>query len=327
LLSMSSVSGTIQEAANRWITASKAGNDKAGTIDSKEYILGRFIHYGDENDWPLLQGIQKHHIDEYIVWLKGRTRWEGLRDGASSKPLSSSTVNTHYRRIRAFFSWAFEQEYIPLHPCARMKQPRFTHRVIQDITPEQIDQLRALTDYKNPRISRTPLRRFRALRDRAALEICIDTCTRLSEVTGIQMRDIRYGDAVDIHLLGKGDKERWAPLNTEPSLTLMEYIEARVEYAQPGVEDLWVSAHDAKGLPLRKSWLQKVVNKLGERIGMERLHHHMFRHRFALEWVRTGYPERMLMSIGGWSKKIPDTYLAQISAEDAARLHRKGPER
>ena len=77
---------------------------------------------------------------------------------------------------------------------------------------------------------------------------------------------------------------------------------------------------------MKNSWLQKVVNKLGERLGRDRLHHHMFRHRFAVEWLADDHPERHLMQLGGWSKAIPSGYLNNVKQAQAAAIHRARPD-
>ena len=322
------IPGAIREAAKHWINWGKTEGHSPRTIESKESTLLRFIQYSEDNDWPLLSEITNAHIVQYFAWLSKQTRWDGLRDAANSKLISASTVNSHFRRIRAFFEWASQedQDYISRNPFGRMKAPKFLAKVIPEITPEQIHNLRALTDYKNPKLARTPLQKFRILRDRAALEFCIDSCTRLSEVNGIQVQDVHVGAFVTVTVTGKGQKQREVPLKAKSSQVLIEYMEARAEFARPGVTHLWVSAHDTKGEPMNKGWLQKVVNKLGERIGMDRLHHHMFRHRFAVEWLADDHPERHLMQLGGWSKSIPSGYLNNVKQAQAAAIHRARPD-
>ncbi len=324
------IPGSIRGVAKHWIDYGKAEGHSPRTIESKESTLLRFIEYSEDNDWPLLSEITNEHIVEYFAWLSQQTRWDGLRDSANSKKISASTVNSHFRRIRAFFVWASEEEqdYISRNPFGRMKAPKFLAKVISEITPEQIHNLRALTDYKNPKLVRTPLEKFRILRDRAALEFCIDTCTRLGEVNSIHIQDVSLtnGSAKVKITATKNRKEREVPLRPGPAKVMLEYLEARATVAQPGVTNLWVSAHNTKGDPMKRSWLQKVVNKLGDRIGMPRLHHHMFRHRFAVEWLADGQSDHYLMILGGWSKEIPRTYLENVKQRQAAAIHRARPD-
>ena len=321
---------TIRDATKHWIDWSKAQGHTPRTIDSKESVLLRFIQYSEDHEWPPLSEMANANIVEYFAWFREQTRWDGLRDAANSKPVSESTVSTHFKWIRAFFEWACSEdvEYITRSPFGKMKTPKPVSRVIEEITPEQIHNLRALTDYKNPKIAHTPLQKFRVLRDCAALEFCIDSCTRLGEVNNIQIQDVEVsGGFVTVKITAtKTREERQVPLRAKASRVLLEYIKARDKFAQPGVDNLWVSAHDTKGEPLKKAWLQKIVNKLGDRIGMPRLHHHMFRHRFAVEWLADDHPEHMLMKLGGWSRSIPSTYLNNVKQAQAAAIHRARPD-
>ena len=230
------IPGAVREAVKHWINWGKTEGHSPRTIESKESTLLRFIEYSEKNDWPILSEITNAHIVEYFAWLSQLTRWDGLRDSANSKPISASTVNSHFRRIRAFFEWASqeEQNYISRNPFGRMKAPKYIAKVISEITPEQIHDLRALTDYKNPKLARTPLQKFRILRDRAALEFCIDSCTRLSEINGIQVEDVHVGAFVTVTVTGKGGKQRDVPLKAKSSQVLLEYMEARAEKAANG---------------------------------------------------------------------------------------------
>ena len=45
-------------------------------------------------------------------------------------------------------------------------------------------------------------------------------------------------------------------------------------------------------------------------------------HSYAVNALRASMSEPMLGLVGGW-KKIPDTYLRTLAAEDATRIHRE----
>jgi integrase len=65
-----------------------------------------------------------------------------------------------------------------------------------------------------------------------------------------------------------------------------------------------------------------MLERLAKRAGLPGLHPHQFRHTYAINALRSGMPERVLMLSGGW-KKIPETYFRTLGAEDVARVHRE----
>ena len=218
---------SIRDGIKRHIFAAKAARPSPRTVESKEETLSRFIAYAEDHDWSDLHEIQQHHIEEYQAWFGERIRWDGQRDKANPKLVSSSHVETTYRRLHAFWEWVFKDGLIVFQPMARMKRPTSTQKIVKDISPEQIQKLRAITDYKNPRVAPTELMRFRVLRNRAALELSIDSSTRLSEITDIEVGDIRISNVIDIRVIGRGGKERWVPLNRDPGLTFNRSLKPR----------------------------------------------------------------------------------------------------
>ena len=48
-----------------------------------------------------------------------------------------------------------------------------------------------------------------------------------------------------------------------------------------------------------------------------------FRHTYAVNWLRSGAPERVLMLNAGWKKKVPETYFRTLGMDDVTRFHRE----
>ena len=217
----------------------------------------------------------------------------------------------------------------PLNGIETVKLPE---TVIDVPTQEMLDEIYKLTDYKNKLVAPTELSRFRRLRDRAAIFFLIESPTRLSEINNLRVDDIlveshRNGvPDVSTKLWGKGGKERIVAFGRETSKTLVDYMEAREDYVRRGEDALWVSAHGLKGTGMGRRWLWAMLNKLGQDVRTDehptgvKLHPHMFRHRFAMDWLLKGKPEYLLKAYAGWGYKIPDTYTRQVNSEQAADM-------
>ena len=122
-------------------------------------------------------------------------------------------------------------------------------------------------------------------------------------------------DAGAILVLGKGGRERWMPLGAVCAAALWDYLQIRKTCARDGVCALWV---DDPGKAMTKAWSLLMLKRLGKKCGIDNLHPHRFRHTYAVAWLRSGAPERVLMLNAGWKKKVPETYFRTLGASDVA---------
>ena len=62
--------------------------------------------------------------------MRTRHWWFGLRCSENLKPVSSSFVDTHYRRLKQFFNWLVERGFHHHNPFDLIKHPRMNDRTI-----------------------------------------------------------------------------------------------------------------------------------------------------------------------------------------------------
>lgn len=166
----------------------------------------RFLtNYAESHYWPEISELTASRIEEYLVYIQERPRWFGKSDQG---PVSASSVETHYRRIKTFFNWLVERGYLATNPLNLIQHPRIEERVIPTVSDHQILDLLELLD---PRHARTPAERFRALRNRAIIWLLVDTPIRRGELAGLSVDDVDL-DAGIIKVMGKGRRERLMPL-------------------------------------------------------------------------------------------------------------------
>jgi len=243
-----------------------------------------------------------------LVYLQERPRWVGSSD---QRPVSASSVETHYRRIKTFFNWLVERGYLATNPVNLIQHPRIEERVIPTVSDHQVLDLLELV---NPRHARTVAERLRALRNRAIIWLLVDTPIRRGELAGLSVDDVDL-DAGIVKVMGKGRRERLMPLGETSLLALWDYLQVR----NSRLLHLWLDEH---GHPLTDQAIYMLLKRLGKRAGISSLHTHRFRHTFATGYLRSGGSERYLRIVGGW-RRIPDTYFRTLDAEDVARAHRQ----
>jgi len=299
---------SLREASRGFIISLKASNRYSPAyLETLSRSLAFLAHHAEANGWPEVARITVGHIEEYLTALQTAPRYGEARFGT----ISQSYIASQYRRLKRFFNWLVERDHIDSNPLRLIPHPHIDEKVIATVTDQEIIDLLRLLD---PAIARTPKERFRLIRNRAALLMLVDTPGRKAELGEITMDNVT-DDASAVLVTGKGRKQRWMPLGHSAQAALWDYLSVR----QSESPSLWV---DNNGAGMWPDWLKSMLKRLGKRAGVANLHPHRFRHTYAVNALRAGMPERILQLAGGW-KRIPDTYLRTLGAEDVARVHRE----
>ena len=304
----------VRDAAKGFLVSLRASNRYSPKyLGGLEESLAFLATYAEEQHWPSVAQITTSHLEEYLTALQSRVRWYGDRDRAP-KPLSQSTIETHYRRTKRFFNWLVERSHVEVNPLNLIPHPHIDEKVVQTISGEEMARLLKLTD---PAFARGPVETFLFTRNRAALYVLLDTPARKTELGTFTIEAVDMDNGAILGF-GKGRREHWLPIGRYALEAMWNYLQLRTARA-PRSNLLWV---DNKGNGMNPDWLRHMLIRLGKRAGVPHLHPHRFRHTYAVSALRAGMPERILMINGDW-KKIPPTYFKTLDAEDVARFHRE----
>ena len=144
-----------------------------------------------------------------------------------------------------------------------------------------------------------------ALRNRALVELVYSAGLRSSEAVGLELGDVDF-DREQLHVRGKGGKERIVPLGEEAGHLLARYLrEARPELVRGAENAVFLST---RGRRLDTSTLRRVF-----------AHPHRLRHAFATHLLEGGADLRTIQDLLGHSS-LSTTQL--YSHVDGRRLRR-----
>ena len=307
---------TIRDAGHSFIISMNAsGRYKETYLIELERAVAYLAAFAEENGWPDISRITTAHIEEYLVELRQRPLWFGLRRKAGQTTISQAYFESQYRRLKTFWGWLKRRGHTETNVLDLIPHPKGDQKVVATVSEAQLEGLLGLLKV-NP--GDAPSFRFRNARNRAALFTFIDTPGRLNEIARVNLNSVDL-DAGTFTVLGKGGRERQMVLGATGLESMFEYILLRSKL-EPRTDDLWV---DFGGLPMATSWLYLMIKRLGKRAGIPSLHPHQFRHTFAVWWVKNQGNTRLLEAYGGW-RAIPQTYLRTIEAADAhefSKLH------
>jgi len=139
--------------------------------------------------------------------------------------LSKRTAARKLASIRAFFRHLVRMEIVKTNPASSLVSPR-TDKTLPEFLQE--DEIRDALES----IDRKPVT---GVRDRAVVELFYGTGMRLSELVGLNLRDVDFM-AGTVRVLGKGNKERIIPLGKNTGKVIKGYLARRHEFCPEAVE-------------------------------------------------------------------------------------------
>lgn len=154
------------------------------------------------------------HLDLLRDWL-----WQSSQDG-----LARSTLARRAASARSLTAWLARINLTPSDAAARLKAPKSDHHLPRVLNREQMDGLLATVAARAS--SDDPV----ALRDLAVIELLYASALRVSELTGLSIRDVDEG-RLTVRVLGKGAKERIVPFG----LPARDAIDAYLRYGRPSL--------------------------------------------------------------------------------------------
>jgi len=160
-------------------------------------------------------------------------------------------------------------------------------------------------------------------RNHAILETMLDTGLRVSEVANIKLSGLNLQDGY-IKVMGKGSKERIVPIGKHVQMTLFSYVDkARPEPFNPNFDYLFLS-RTVK--PITPNTIKLVFSRLANKSGINRLHAHLCRHTFAINYLLNGGDIFSLKEIlGHTTLEMVNHYLHFTSAQIVVQHHKYSP--
>lgn len=307
-------------------------NQSKKTKENYAHYLKRFLGYLGQDAEP--KDITLAKVKAYRLFLTEITDQNGV-------PLSSKTQGYHVIALRALLKALRKRDVDTLAP-EKVEVGKSESRHVEYLTREELTRLfdavnevfeiqkqRLIIGKTKDKEKALHLLHLRRLRDRAILETLYSTGLRVSELAGLNQKDV---DLVrkEFAVTGKGKKRRIVFLSTEAAEHIQNYTKERTD----GLDPLFLNY--AKNLATRGDILgskerrlttvsvENLVRSYSLHAGIiKRVTPHVLRHSFATELLYNGADIRSVQEMLGHASITTTQIYTNITNKHLREVHEK----
>ena len=260
----------------------------------REYLDYLAIERGSSSNTVEAYG---RDLDRYLAFLAdaGITRPEDVTRAViedhiaalTGVGLAPTSVERAVSAIKGFHRFMVADQITDNHPTADLPLPA-KPKHLPDVL--SIEQARALLEQT---FRETPLDQ----RDRAILEVLYGCGLRVSELCGLDQREVYLDDEM-LRVFGKGSKERVVPIMGSAAAALGDYL-VRWRPQLVGKRLSGAVFLNARGGRISRQSVHAICERYGRLAGIEGLHPHTLRHSFATHMLEGGADLRIVQEILG----------------------------
>lgn len=257
------------------------------TITNYSYDLEKFIEYLEINNIDLspLQ-VEKEDVQKFIYDLS-----------KSANPRSQSRTISG---LRSFFNYLTFEDYRTTNPLDTIESPKTGRKLPDTLSTDEIDDLIAAIDLSSSL----------GERNRAILETLYSCGLRVSELINLKISDLFFDEGF-IKVMGKGNKERFVPIDKNTQKYIMIYkdeIRTHLKIDEKSRDILFLNR---RGKQLTRAMIFTIIKNLAKDINLNKsISPHTFRHSFATHLLENGADLRAIqLMLGHESITTTEVYM------------------
>ncbi|WP_422767028.1 tyrosine recombinase XerC [Photobacterium leiognathi subsp. mandapamensis] len=227
---------------------------------------------------------------------------KGMRDG-----LKASSLAMRLSALRSFFDFLVHQNVLKANPAKGVAAPRKSRPLPKNLDVDEMNQLLDVNEDD-------PL----AIRDRAMMELMYGAGLRLSELVGIDLRNISLSKG-DLRVIGKGDKERIVPFSGLAREWVAKWLKLRDSIAQVDEQALFVSK---LGHRISTRNVQKRMAEWGQKQAVSsHINPHKLRHSFATHMLESSGDLRAVQELLGHANLSTTQIYTHLDFQHLAKVY------
>jgi integrase/recombinase XerD len=246
------------------------------TITAYENDIVKLVNYLENiNSKSLPNTIDKETIHQFIYEL--------------AKLVSPRTQSRIISGLRGFFDYLIFEGYRNDNPTSLLETPKIGRKLPDTLSENEIDIIIAQIDLSHPQ----------GERNRAMLETLYGCGLRVTELITLKISDLFFDEGF-IRVIGKGNKQRFIPINLQNQKYIKLYVNQIRVYitAKKDCEDsLFLNR---RGGELSRNMVFMIIKDLVVKAGIKKkVSPHTFRHSFATHLLENGADLRAIQQMLG----------------------------
>lgn len=224
-----------------------------------------------------------------------------------------ATIARRLASLRSFFKFCCRENLAESNPAKALRTPRLGRKLPHFLSTEQIAQL----------LEAPPANETSGLRDRAMLETLYSAGLRVAELVGININSWDR-DANVLRVLGKGRKERIAPVGSYAAKALRRWLEVREPDPTANLDEQSAMFLNKFGRRLTTRSIGRMLEKYLKLTGLDRLTTpHTLRHSFATHLLDGGADLRSVQELLGHKSLTTTQIYTHVSTKRLRETYEK----
>jgi len=290
---------TLQEWLTRYLEFLGRENASPYTVKNYGTDIAQFLDYCARHHAASLDTITRDLVRDYLAELDGQ---QYVR----------ASIARRVFELRAFGDYLLRNEAWTQNTFRRVYAPRIGQKLPRYLTLEDIQKLLKVNDLSTPQ----------GLRDQAILETLYASGVRVSELAGMDLRDLDLS-AGEVRVIGKGDKQRLVLLGGPAVAALQAYLSGgrpALTGKRPS-EALFLNRY---GQRLSSRSVDEIVRTAGLAAGIQQtVTPHLLRHTFATHLLDGGADLRVVQELLGHENLATTQIYANVTQQRAREIYLK----
>jgi integrase/recombinase XerC len=286
----------VEKAVTDFLHHLREKNSSPHTIKAYAGDLENFSIYTGSRGWK--------QIDHIAI--------RGFLSQLYEKGLSKTSVARSLAAVRSLYRWLAQEGVVDSNPAKLVATPKLPKKLPRVPT---IEEMNSVLDGKMPETAAFPER------DRLMLELLYGCGIRNSELTGINLDDIRIS-AEAILIRGKGKKERYVPFGGSARNALAAYLPARQTLLAEVRKNSNALLINQRGGRLTTRSVGRIIKKIAISKGLSPdVHPHTLRHAFGTHMLEEGADLRAIQELLGHERLATTQRYTQLSMKHVLQVY------
>lgn len=287
---------SVERAVSDFIRHLREKNSSPHTIKAYTGDLANFCAYAGSRNWK--------QIDHIAI--------RGFLSQLYEKGLSKTSVARSLAALRSLYRWLAQEGVVEQNPAKLVSTPKLPKKLPRVPT---IEEMNSVLDGQMPEIAAFPER------DRLMLELLYGCGIRNSELTGINVDDVRLS-AEAILIRGKGKKERYVPFGDSAKNALAAYLPARQTALAETRKNTNALLINQRGGRLTTRSVGRIIKRIAVAKGLSPdVHPHTLRHAFGTHMLEEGADLRAIQELLGHERLATTQRYTQLSMKHVLQVY------